>query len=129
MTPFRQEIDRLAKDYPAFVIVSTRVYNGERVAAYRQDQSARDGLYAVIGTPQEVETELAKAVAELRASLGCQASSSPTIRGKLAPNGDPLFGDVSRTGVLDARRDSREMATDDSRDVAHPSRIMPLSLK
>jgi hypothetical protein len=71
MTPFRQEIDRLAKDYPAFVIVSTRVYNGERVAAYRQDQSARDGLYAVIGTPQEVETELAKAVAELRASIGC----------------------------------------------------------
>jgi hypothetical protein len=71
MTPFKQEIDRLTKDYPAFVIVSTRVYNGERVTAYRQDQSARDGLYAVIGTPQEVETELAKAVAELRASLGC----------------------------------------------------------
>jgi alkanesulfonate monooxygenase SsuD/methylene tetrahydromethanopterin reductase-like flavin-dependent oxidoreductase (luciferase family) len=71
MTPFRQEIDRLRKDYPAFVIVPTRVYNGERVAAYRQDRAAHNGLYALIGTPDEVEAELAKAVAELRASLGC----------------------------------------------------------
>jgi hypothetical protein len=64
MTPFRQEIDRLRKDYPTFVIVPTRVYNGERVVAYRQGQAARDGLYAVIGTLQEVEAELAEAVKE-----------------------------------------------------------------
>lgn len=74
MTPFRDEIDRLRRDYPAFVIVSTRVYNGQRVTAYRQDPAARDGLYAVIGTPQEVAAELAKAVAGLRTR---QAFSSP----------------------------------------------------
>jgi hypothetical protein len=61
ITAFRQEIDRLRKDYPAFVIVPTRVYDGERVAAYCPDAAARDGLYAVIGTPNEVEAELAKA--------------------------------------------------------------------
>jgi hypothetical protein len=66
--PFRQEIDRLRKNYPAFVIMPTRVHNGERLAAYRQDPAARAGLYAVIGTPMEVEAELAKAVAELSAA-------------------------------------------------------------
>jgi alkanesulfonate monooxygenase SsuD/methylene tetrahydromethanopterin reductase-like flavin-dependent oxidoreductase (luciferase family) len=71
MTPFGQEIDRLRREYPAFVILPTRVYNGERVAAYRQDRAARDGLYAVIGTPDEVEEELAKTVAGLETGLGC----------------------------------------------------------
>ena len=69
MTSFRQEIDRLRKDYPAFVIVPTRVYDGQRVAAYCPDAAARDGLYAVIGTPNEVEAELARALARLEASL------------------------------------------------------------
>jgi hypothetical protein len=68
MTTFRQEIDRLRKDYPAFVIVPTRVCHGERVAAYCPD-AAQDGLYAVIGTPGEVEAELAKAFAGHEARL------------------------------------------------------------
>jgi hypothetical protein len=64
MSLLREEINRLKRAYPAFMIVPTRVYNGERVAAYRQTQPLQDGLYAVIGTPDEVEMELAKAVAE-----------------------------------------------------------------
>jgi hypothetical protein len=63
MTTFWQEIDRLRKDYPTFVIVPIRVSDGQRVAAYCSDAAAPDGLYAVIGTPNEVEAELAKAFA------------------------------------------------------------------
>ena len=66
MTAFGREIDRLRTDYPAFVIVPVRVYDGVRVAAYCPDASARAGLYAVIGTPNEVEAELAKAFAGLK---------------------------------------------------------------
>jgi hypothetical protein len=66
MTAFGKEIDRLRMHYPAFVIVPPRVYDGERVAAYCPDAADRDGLYAVIGTPNEVEAELAKAFAGLK---------------------------------------------------------------
>jgi alkanesulfonate monooxygenase SsuD/methylene tetrahydromethanopterin reductase-like flavin-dependent oxidoreductase (luciferase family) len=70
MNALSDEIDRLRRIYPAFVIVPTQVYDGQRIAAYRQDLAACGGLYAVIGTPDEVEEELAKAVGDLEASLG-----------------------------------------------------------
>ena len=59
MTDDDSVLATLRRAHPDFVIGFTRVFDGQRISAHRTDADA-GGLYAVIGTPQEVETELAR---------------------------------------------------------------------